>query len=204
MIQFGLSIFLIVCTLVMSNQLNFLRTRNLGFNKDQILVIPYRGSNSQQALDTYRTKLNPYASVLNVSGAFSYLGSTYHTANVTSGDKTLSINQIKIDYDFLETYGMTLKEGRNFSRKILSDTTQAIIINETVANRLDWKSAIGKKMIIDWMGWEVEVIGVIKDFHYASLHEKIEPLVLFLDPFVPLNYFLKINSRRHLTNFRIT
>ena len=189
MIQFGLSIFLIVCTLVMSDQLEYLKMRNLGFKADQIIAIPYRGKNSQQTLDTYRTNLNQYTSVLNVSGAYSYPGGAYHTANATSDDKEISINHIKVDYDFLETFGITLKKGRNFSRNIFSDTTRAVIINEAIANRLGGELAIGKKMIIDWMGWEVKVIGIIENFHYASLHERIGPLVLYLDPFVPLDYF---------------
>jgi len=189
MIQFGLSIFLIVCTLVMSDQLKYLKTHNLGFNQNQIIVLPYRGLSSQQALDTYRTELNKYGSIIKVSGAYSYPAGSFHNATATSENSSLSINHCKIDYDFLETFGIVLKEGRNFSRNIASDTTAAIIINEAVVNRMGWKQAIGKKMIIEWMGWEVEVVGVVEDFHYASLHEKIEPLIFFLDPFVPLEYF---------------
>jgi putative ABC transport system permease protein len=110
-----------------------------------------------------------------------------------SENVSLSINHNKVDYDFVQTFGMTIIEGRNFSREIASDTTGAILVNEALVNHMGWESPIGKKMIIDWMGWEVEIIGVIKDFHYASLYEKIEPLVLFLDPFVPLEYyFVKI------------
>jgi putative ABC transport system permease protein len=189
MVQFGLSIFLIVCTLVMSNQLKYLKNRTLGFNQSQIIVIPYRSVSSQQTLETYRTELNKYGSIMNVSGAYSYPAGSFPNANATSGNSSLAINHCKIDYDFLETFGVTIKEGRNFSRNIASDTTAAIIINEAVVNRMGWKSPIGKKMIIDWMGWEVEVVGVVEDFHYASLHESIEPLVFYLDPFVPFEYF---------------
>jgi len=189
MIQFGLSIFLIVCTLVMSNQMSYLQMHNLGFDKDHIVVMPYRGKSSQQTLDNFRTELNQYTAILNVSGGYSYPAGNFHTANISSDNRSLSINHSKIDYDFLETFGITLKEGRDFSRTIASDTTAAIIINEAVVNQMGWNSAIGKKMIIDWMGWEVEVIGVVEDFHYASLHENISPLVFYLDPFVPLEYF---------------
>ena len=147
-IQFGLSIFLIICTLVMSNQLNYLKTRNLGFNDDQIVVLPFHGGNSQQTLDIYRTELNQYTNIINVSGAISYPGGSFHIAKAMSGNSSLSITHIKIDYDFLEKFGITLKEGRNFSRNIHSDTTKAIIINEAFANHLGWHSAIGKKVII--------------------------------------------------------
>ena len=188
-VQFGLSIFLITCTLVMSNQLDFIKTRNLGFNHDQIVVIPYRSTNSQQTLDTYRELLHKHSSILNVSGAYSYPAGSFHSASAKSKNSLLSINHTKIDYNFVDTFGMTLKEGRNFSRDIASDTTGAILINEAVVDHMGWKSPVGKKMVIDWMGWEVEVIGVIRNFHYASLYEKIEPLVFFLDPFVPLEYF---------------
>jgi putative ABC transport system permease protein len=189
MVQFGLSIFLIICTLVMSNQLDFIKTRNLGFNHNQIVVLPFRSTNSQQTLDTYRKLLLKYSSILNVSGAYSYPAGSFHSANAKSENSSLSINHNKVDYDFIDTFEMTLKEGRNFSRDIASDTTGAILINEAVVDRMGWKSPVGKKMVIDWMGWEVEVIGVLKNFHYASLYEKIEPLVFFLDPFVPLEYF---------------
>ncbi len=193
MIQFGLSIFLIVCTLVMSNQLDFLKTRNLGFNDEQIVVLPFHGGNSQQTLDNYRTELKQYGDIINVTGAIAYPGGRFHMAKAMSGNSSLSINHVKIDYDFLETFGIRLKEGRNFSRNIPSDTTKAIIINEAFANRLGWYTAIGKKVIIEWMGWELEVIGVIEDFHYTSLHEKIGPLAFYLDPYVPLDFiFVKI------------
>ena len=189
MVQFGLSILLITCTLIMSNQLDFIKTRNLGFNHNQIVVLPYRSTNSQQTLDTYREFLSKYSSILHVSGAYSFPAGSFHNANAKSENSSISINHNKVDYDFVDTFGMTLKEGRNFSRDIASDTTGAILINEAVVDRMGWKSPVGKKMVIEWMGWEVEVIGVLKNFHYASLYEKIEPLVFFLDPFVPLEYF---------------
>ena len=179
----------------MSNQLDYLKTKNLGFNKDQILVIPYRGTKSQQVLDNYRAALTKYGSIINVSGSYTFPSGYYDTAQATSGNTSLSINHTKVDYDYVKTLGITLKEGRDFSRNIASDTTGAIIVNEAVVDRMDWKSALGKKIVIEWMGWEVKVIGVIKNFHYASLHEKIEALVFYLDPFVPLqNFFVKINS----------
>ncbi len=196
-IQFGLSIFLIVCTLVMSNQLNYLKSQNLGFNGEQVVAIPFHGGNSQQTLDTYRTTLKPYTSVINVTGAIAYPGSYFHIANVLSENASVSARNLKIDYDFLDTFGIRLSEGRNFSRNIHTDTSKAIIVNQAFVNRMDWSSAIGKTVVIEWMGWDLEVIGVINNFHYASLHEKIGPLVLFLDPYVPLNYyFVKIKPEK--------
>jgi putative ABC transport system permease protein len=188
-IQFSLSIFLIICTFVMSNQLYFLKTKNLGFNDEQIVVIPFHNGQSQQMLDTYRTKLSSYTSIINISGAISYPGGNFHRTRVTCENIELSVTHIKTDYDFLNTFGITLKEGRNFSKDVATDTTQAVIINETFSDRMGWTSALGKKVVIDWMGSEAEIIGVTKDFHYQTLHEKIEPLVFYLDPFVPLYYF---------------
>jgi putative ABC transport system permease protein len=199
MIQFGLSIFLIICTLVMANQLQYLKTKNLGFRPEQIVVIPFHTGNSQQTLDNFRTELNHYAEIINVSGAISYPGGGFYRANVSSGKASLSAVHIKIDYDFLETFGIMLKEGRPFSRDIPSDTTKAIIINQSFANRMGWPSALGKKAIIEWMGWELEVIGVVNDFHYSSFHENIGPLVFYLDPFVPFNYFFVKIRPEHIS-----
>jgi putative ABC transport system permease protein len=173
----------------MSGQLSFLKNRDLGFNQNQIVAVSYRGINSQQILDTYRTELKKYNSIINICGAYSFPAGYFHTATARTGNSSLAINQNKIDYEFLETFDIKLVEGRNFSREIASDTTGSIIINKAAVNRMGWQSGIGKKMVIDWMGWEVEVIGVVEDFHYASLYEKIEPLVLFLDPYVPFEYF---------------
>lgn len=90
-----------------------------------------------------------------------------------------------------------MKEGRNFSRNISSDTSEAVIINEAFVDRMGWQSALGKKIVIEWMGWDLEVIGVIKDFHYSSFHSQIGPLVFFLDPYVPLDFiFVKILPRK--------
>jgi putative ABC transport system permease protein len=192
-VQFILSIFLILCSMVMADQMDFLSTKNIGFNDEQIITLAFHGKNSQQALDIYRTQLKQYASIVNVSGATSYPGGNFHQAETIGKDRSISTNQIKIDYDFLKTFGIVLNEGRDFSREIASDTTKAIIVNQAFVNQMGWKSALGKKVVIEWMGWEVEIVGVMKDFHYSSYYEQIGPLVFFLDPYVPLNYlFIKI------------
>jgi len=192
-IQFILSIFLILCSMVMADQMNFINTKSTGFDDEQIVTLAFHGKNSQHTLDTYRSEIQQYANILNVSGATSYPGGSFHQAQTIGKDRSISTNQIKIDYDFLQTFGIVLKEGRDFSREIASDTTKAIIVNQAFVNQMGMKSALGKKVVIEWMGWEVEIVGVMKDFHYSSFHEHIGPLVLFLDPYVPLNFvFIKI------------
>ena len=195
-VQFGMSVFLISCTLLMADQLNFLRKTDLGFKSEQIVVIPFDGERSQQTLDAYRSELKKYPDIVNVSGAISYPGGNFHSAGVRSEEQEVSAIHIKIDYDFIDTFGMYLKEGRNFSRSIASDTTKALIVNEAFVRQMGWKSALGKKAVIEWQGWETEIIGVVSDFHYASFHEKIGPLVFYLDPYVPLYYFfVKMQSK---------
>ena len=192
-IQFGLAIFMIVCTLIMSHQLNYLKTQNPGFNSEQIIVIPFHGGDSQHTLDNYRTELNQYSSIINITGADAYAGGGFNGAVAEKGDASYSINISRIDYNYLETFGMTLKSGRDFSKYFTSDIATAIIVNEAFVNKLGWQSAIGNKLKIKWIGGEVEVIGVIKDFHYASLHEEIAPLVFYVDPEVAIEYiFVKI------------
>lgn len=197
--QFSLSIFLIICVMIMSNQLNLLKAHNPGFTAEQVVVIPTnaRGEEGGALLQLYRAKLAGQNRIAGVTGNSD--GFNKETAWQSFGNadgSTWQVNVMRVDHDFLSTFGMELLYGRNFSKQIVSDVNTAVIVNETLMQEMGWQEPVGHKFanFSTKSIKEPTVIGVVKDFNYASLHEPVKPLVLLLDPaFATIRYiFVKI------------
>ena len=178
--QFVLSIILIITILALRNQLTFMRSQDLGFDREQVVVIPakiFQPTRIEEYLQDPR--------IVNISGTFGSPG-VLDTKNrfIPEGQDAVSINTIDVGYTYLETMGLELIAGRNFSEDFLSDEHDAFIINESAAKFLGWKNPIGKLLERTSMpqrrSASSKVIGVVKDFHYQSLHHSIEPLVIGL------------------------
>jgi putative ABC transport system permease protein len=178
--QFTISTALIIGTVLVFQQLKYLRNADIGFNKEQVIIIPTVRQIVME-YDTFLAELKKNPDVLYISGSDDVLGMNHNTyAFQIEGldpEKTFFCPALMVRHDFLETYGIEVIEGRGFSKEILTDTAEAIIINEAMAKSLGWtnKEAIGKRFIND--GNE-RVIGVIKDFNAISLHKKAETFVL--------------------------
>ena len=193
LLQFSLSISLIVCTIGVSNQLQYLRSKDLGYDQQNILEIPVRGDLARryQALKSELLELPAVrsvtaANILPTQGNESLLEEW--EGNIDQ-DRII-VNITSVDYDYFETMNMKISKGRSFSRSYPSDLTQAVIINEETVRRTGMVSPIGKKI------WDRNIIGVVQDYHYKSLHEPIEPIVLFLTD----RYFYHILLRTNLSN----
>jgi putative ABC transport system permease protein len=187
--QFATSIFLIIGTIIIFRQLNFIQTKNLGFNKDQVLIID----------DAYVLKKNTEVfknEVLQLPGVISgtlsaYLpvsqssrnDNTYSKEAVMDSKNALSMQTWSIDYDYLKTIGIELKRGRNFSKDFGTDST-GVIINESVEKLLGYSDPVGKNIYSadDGKGKPVvyTIIGVVKNFNFESLHETVGPLMFML------------------------
>jgi putative ABC transport system permease protein len=183
--QFAVSIFMIAGVITVVKQLDFIKNKNLGFHKEQMAVITSPGHSS----DVLRQKIlqNPgvesVSFSLNVPGIFI----AYQAFNPSLEDtrkETLRAFQMIADYDFLETYDLEVKWGRGFSKEYSTDVDEAIVINEKTAEILGWgEDAIGEKLYnVAEKNREKTVIGVVKDFHTASLKAEISPVVIELDP----------------------
>ena len=177
--QFTLSIVLIITTLALRHQLVFMRSHDLGFDREQVVVIP--------AKILQPTRIAEYLQdprILNISGTFGSPGVSDMKGWFTpEGQNEISMNTIDVGYTYLETMGLELIAGRNFSADFLSDENDAFIINESAAKFLGWKNPVGKRLERTWsqrQSASSKVIGVVKDFHYQSLHNSIEPLVIGL------------------------
>lgn len=187
--QFTISIILIVGTLVVYNQLNFMRNQPLGFDKDQMLTLDF--GNDDGVIKSYETIKNEFKSIPNVlavaiSHGLPGVGSANaHSAfeNRQGAMQPMNVNMYDVDYDFIPVYGMKIIAGRTFSSAFPSDSTKSVVINEATVKSLGYISpnqAIGKKF--EQWGRDGQIIGVVKDFHYRSLQENVEPLNMRVNP----------------------
>jgi putative ABC transport system permease protein len=179
--QFTLSVCLIVGTLVVKNQLHFLQEQRLGFDKERILTL-----NRAQALgDQYSSFLESLQSVPGVKKASATqalpgkeFDSTVFLPEQPANYQQTSLSYSAVDPNFVEVLGLELSEGRNFSPDMTTDSV-AYLINEAAVDKLGWAETIGKKL--SYGGSRTgPVIGVVKDFHFRSLHHEVEPVVLML------------------------
>jgi putative ABC transport system permease protein len=208
-IQFTIAITLIICTLSISSQLNYMRNKKLGLRKDQIVVVPVNGGDLRKDIAPFKQALLKNSNITNVSGSLMLPSRIGLYNNVTwegaADNESIPLIFNRVDYDFLETYGIELVKGRNFSREYSSDISNnnkkkdrgAVILNEEAVRRFGWDHPIGKK-VIQVFGdnrYYFNVVGVIKDFHFSSLHNKIEPLSLFLRLNNPGKISIKIEPR---------
>ncbi|MBN1271135.1 MAG: ABC transporter permease [Candidatus Aminicenantes bacterium] len=197
--QFAVTVFLLFSTGVVYKQMKFMRSRNLGFDQEHIVSVRMRGENVVGDYETVKNELLRHPDILKASAAWSVPGfSIAQRAYVPEGfeDRAMMVLTLYVDHDFVSTLGLSLKEGRDFSRNIASDTLTAYIINEAAQKKFGWQEPIGKKLTCRGRDEDEKtafgkVIGVVKDFHFRSLHQSIEPVLLRIRP----DRFLLMNMK---------
>jgi putative ABC transport system permease protein len=196
--QFAASVALIICTVGVRSQLSFIRNKDMGYERDQILVLTSRGG-LQTNIEAFKTELKRNPAILNVaaSGCFPHTTSSDGIAHWPGRPDSLEIPiyNLSADYDYVDVYGMRIVRGRNFSRDFLSDAGGAFLINESAQKAIGWEDPIGRDFC-RWAGAKPagKIVGVIKDFHMRSLHIPIGPLYVFLDPKIDRNVSIKIRA----------
>jgi len=179
--QFTISIMLIVGTIVVYNQLDYMRNQSLGFNKDQTMVI---NTNFDKNKDAFKQSLSSIPGVISTTSSSSVPGSGHTSAYSEMQNKAGDIQKTNldtyfVDFDYIDQYKFKLVAGREFSKDFKTDSTQAMVINESAARSLGYtspKDAVGRNF--DQWGRKGKIIGVLKDFHYHSLQQDIKPLVM--------------------------
>ncbi len=196
--QFFLSVILIIGTTVVHNQIDYIKNRKLGFNKENLLYIPLVGKIRQQ-YETVKNELLRNANILSVTASSNLpsFGRNWATGNLDwegkNPEETIHMQGVDVDYDFFKTFGMNMKEGRSFSRNFSLDENNGVILNETAINAMGLQSPVGKRLSI--RNWQGTIIGVVQDYNFKSLHNKIEPLILVMVN-RQLNYlFVRIKSQ---------
>ena len=195
-VQFSLSIIMIIATFVVSNQLDFIRTKNLGFNQEQLVVIDINSGAARRDFVSIKNEMGKIPAVKSVSVSSRVPGEWKNITQINAVPEAAPETDIRtmyfmaIDEQFLNTFEIPLAEGRNLSSEMGTDTT-AVIINETAARVFGWDAPVGKEIRVPEENFVARVVGVVKDFHFQSLHENIGPLVLghWNNPFYPIDYF---------------
>ena len=183
-LQFGVAAFLMISTLVVYQQMNFIRNSNLGFDQDRIIYFaPPMAVWSK--IDVFKQNLLAQSSLKSISvsnGVPGQESSTWQYDFPGMNIPKRSMNTQIIDYDYLATFGLELIDGRNLSREFATDSLEAYLINEAAAKELMLEKPVGTSIRALDGHPAGRIIGVVKDFHYRSLHRAIEPLVLRMDP----------------------
>jgi ABC-type antimicrobial peptide transport system permease subunit len=182
-VQFTLSILLISGSLIVYDQLDYMRNRPLGYNKDNIIYFGKDRLGDQY--EAFKTEILKNPRIINATATIDLLtlGKTFTNSRWEwegkDPEEEILLAGAGVDYDFFETFKMDMAEGRSFSREFATDTA-AWIVNEAAAAIMGFESAVGKQLRIgDYTG---TIVGIVKDYHLRSLHTPIEPLVIFLAP----------------------
>ncbi len=188
--QFAISCILIIGTIIAYNQLHHLRNANLGFDREEVILLPIDRSPIAQDFSRFKDRIAQHKSVKSVSVANMVMGTETQSSRyiMEDGDIEISLNTYWIGTDFGKTLGMTFLAGRDFSTVFPSDTARGgggILVNETFLKFAGWENpepAIGKKITSTGADGEMVIKGVVKDIHFTSLKQPIAPLVFVLRP----------------------
>src|SRR5579863_4837 len=198
LVQFTLSTGFIITTLIVYKQLNFMREQDLGFNKDQMMVINTEGDPGRIA---FQQSLKGIPEVLSTSLASNVPATNDYTINCeienAKGDlQAANMDSYFVDWDYISQYQIKIVAGRAFSREFGTDTTQAMLINEAAAKMFGYRSpieAVGRRFKqFDRVG---KIVGVMKDFHFHSLQHEIQPLAMRIEPEACFLVSVKIATR---------
>ena len=191
-VQFAISIVLIIGTMMIYKQLTYMKLKELGFDKEHVVVLPGLGGVMAASYDTMRNEFKNIQGVANV-GASSMVPGQGITKSLFqpegfAKEQSQPMDYRSIDPDYLATLEIDIVIGRNFSSDLATDKTESALINKTAADKFGWDDPIGKQFILDSDQSDQEgetrinVIGVVEDYHSTSLREKIDPMILFYDP----------------------
>ncbi len=188
--QFGISIFMLICTLIVFDQLQFMRNKDLGFDKEHVLRLNIsRELQSKAYVLTEKLKQSSAVAAVGLATASPGQNIGKNLFKVEDNDGRLvdrGVDLFFADFDFVKAMGMTIVQGRDFSREVSTDTTEAVLVNEAMVKRMGWTNPLGKRYVLQQGGPNNtditrRVVGIVKDYHQNSLYSVIEPLMIVLD-----------------------
>ncbi len=185
--QFAISIVLFIGTFIVYGQLKYVQEKNLGFDRDHVLVITRAWALEKQS-QTFKEELKKNSHIISASNSDNLpgrnFGQTVFRPEGTQSSQQYILSVMSTDYDFAETMKLQLTGGRYFSRDFAADT-QVVVLNESAVKHMGIKDPVGKRVILPGRTPDqnvfYKIIGVLKDFHFESLHQKIRPLAVVLD-----------------------
>ncbi len=205
--QFGISSILIISSFIIYSQLSYLRDKDLGINKERLISVPMQTLNRSQ-IDVVKDELEKIPQVVSVGASHIQMPGWLSNSALFKAEgievdpnSRLSMKIVNVDFDFFKTIDAQILLGRDFSREFPSDPDLGIILNETAVKQLGWENPLDKMFQVGFpdennpKSPKSRVIGIVKDFHFESLHRRIAPIIFDLRP-TRLNYFyIKINEQ---------
>ncbi|MEQ8243004.1 ABC transporter permease [Fulvivirga sp.] len=197
-LQFGISIILIVFTLIVRKQLQHVNEIDLGFNRDKIVLLELNYNTINESIDTFKERLLNDPMVKNVSLSTGVPGGFHDTMNISfeGEEDNLRMRTLFTDENFMPSYELEILAGRNFSKDLSSDLEESVILNETAVKKIGWsiEDAINKRLKIALSDSTFRtVIGVVKDYNFSSLKTEVEPLIICMTDQASL-LSIKLNS----------
>jgi putative ABC transport system permease protein len=194
--QFAISAVLIISSMIVGNQMRFVRSKKLGFHKEQVVVLPLWSGGPNVPMKALKNEFQRNPRVLNASFSSGLPGRILHKwfvqiegVDPRNTQSKPSMAVLMVDHDFVKTMGLKLKDGRDFSERFISDAQEAVLLNEAVVEAYGLKSPLGLRVKTE--NKNGIVVGILEDFHFASLHQKIEPLIMYIAP----HYFNYLSIR---------
>lgn len=188
--QFSISITLISCTLIVMDQISFIRKSNLGIDPESVILVPLQTTEIAAKLELLKTEMMRNPSVINVSASGNKVteavGGWRQYKTDPSQPNEINCPGVAVAHDFFETLKASMADGRTFSKEFPSDITKAYILNESAVKFMNIEDPVGKDLMgttfngSDWNLRNGTIIGVVKDFHFASLHHNVQPVVFYL------------------------
>ena len=197
-IQFAVSIFMLIGTLIIYQQMNYIRTADMGFDQEQVVNFRMRGQ-TREKWTTLRSELLQNPNIKNASTSSTVPGrgfgkNTISVETSTGEMDVYGVDNYQVDYDYFDVLDIEVVKGRNFSREFATDTSQAVVVNEAMVERMGWDEPIGRKFqFMQDTTIVARVIGVVKNFHQRSLYDPIEAL-LFIPNLDNGNGLVKISG----------
>lgn len=196
--QFSIAVFLSVASFTVAQQLNYIQNHDVGFEREQVLVVPFNGESGLKHLKELKKDFLKTKGVVSVTASSNVPGERFGYYGIYMPSKELNdstgkseeqknwmgVRMLCADHDFLSAFGFEMAEGRTFSKDIFSDTN-AFILNEAAVRKYKIEDPIGKKVVFDYavkVPKEGRIIGIVKDFHYASFHSEVDPLMIQILP----------------------
>lgn len=198
--QIAIAIFLVIGTVVIFEQLRYIQDRPLGYDKDQVVLLTVRDTKLVRNYHAFKNSLLAESSIRNVSSVSEPIGREvqFMQFDVEGHDQSEFIKILNVTHDFVNTMGLEIVKGRDFSREISTDSVSGFIINEAAAKSFGWKDPVGKAIDHSFReSKQGRVIGVVKDFNFEPLQKQIDPIVIwFGGPY----WYLAVNVQQGKTN----
>lgn len=187
-LQFSISIILIIGTIVIYRQWNYLQNKKLGINSEQVLIVPVQTQKEDESFSVLKKELLRNPNILHITATQKDITSRFSNyAGFTIEGKEVVMPWAAVDVDFFKTFNISFLEGSDFKPKPDADSINDYIVNEAALNLIGIKNPVGKQIDID--DQKARIIGVVKDFHFESLHSEISPVIFYSRPF-GFNYFV--------------